>query len=247
MPSYVRRRLLSSLEVALSELAIRQEADLAYPLSILESLRQAVRFNEFWLGGIDMDGCEPTDGLILATNAADDLIKEYRQARYHEIDPLIQAVSRSNPVVSWQDVVEKGLSSPRLQLFHQHLKTYNVLPRTLVSFWNQQGKFYGGAVFTREAPFSSPELTLLAIVSRHVHDLLSAPILSAFNAQICLNTNEHNCLQLASHGLTSEEIGQELGLTTETVNAAVKTATKRLQARNRPQAVADAIRLGIIF
>lgn len=61
-----------------------------------------------------------------------------------------------------------------------------------------------------------------------------------------LSEREVACLQLAGDGRISEEIAENLGLSVHTVNAYLGSATMKLNAVNRIQAIAKAIRLGYI-
>ncbi|KEQ05790.1 LuxR family transcriptional regulator [Pseudorhizobium pelagicum] len=61
-----------------------------------------------------------------------------------------------------------------------------------------------------------------------------------------LSEREVACLQLAGDGRISEEIAENLGLSVHTVNAYLGSATMKLDAVNRIQAIAKAIRLGYI-
>jgi len=61
-----------------------------------------------------------------------------------------------------------------------------------------------------------------------------------------LSEREIECLQLVGDGLKSEAIGASLGLSVHTVNAYLGSATTKLDAVNRIQAIAKAIRLGLI-
>ncbi len=61
-----------------------------------------------------------------------------------------------------------------------------------------------------------------------------------------LNDRELQCLQLAADGHKSEAIAGELQLSVHTVNAYLGFAAGKLDAVNRIQAIAKAIRLGLI-
>jgi Response regulator containing a CheY-like receiver domain and an HTH DNA-binding domain len=61
-----------------------------------------------------------------------------------------------------------------------------------------------------------------------------------------LNEREIECLQMVGDGMKSEAIGEKLGLSVHTVNAYLGSATTKLDAVNRIQAIAKAIRLGLI-
>lgn len=61
-----------------------------------------------------------------------------------------------------------------------------------------------------------------------------------------LTTREREVLTLLAEGLTHEEIGARLSISAETVRTHVRKASDRLGAATRTQAVATALRLGLI-
>lgn len=63
---------------------------------------------------------------------------------------------------------------------------------------------------------------------------------------ISINNRETECLQFAGNGMTSDDIAERLGLSVHTVNAHLSSATSKLDSVNRIQAIAKAIRLGLI-
>jgi DNA-binding NarL/FixJ family response regulator len=61
-----------------------------------------------------------------------------------------------------------------------------------------------------------------------------------------LTSRELDVLRLLAEGLPHEQIGSRLGITAETVRSHVRKASDRLGASTRTQAVATALRLGLI-
>jgi len=61
-----------------------------------------------------------------------------------------------------------------------------------------------------------------------------------------LSKREREILRLLSHGNTNEEIGRELFISPETVRTHVRRAIAKLEAKTRTQAVATALRNGLI-
>lgn len=59
-----------------------------------------------------------------------------------------------------------------------------------------------------------------------------------------LTPRQRDCLSLARNGLTSLQIAAALGLSYRTVNQYIGDACRRLGARNRAQAVAEAVLRG---
>lgn len=70
--------------------------------------------------------------------------------------------------------------------------------------------------------------------------------INALAALESLNEREIECLQMVGNGMKSEAIGKYLNLSVHTVNAYLGSATTKLDAVNRIQAIAKAIRLGLI-
>jgi DNA-binding NarL/FixJ family response regulator len=61
-----------------------------------------------------------------------------------------------------------------------------------------------------------------------------------------LTTRERQVLRMLADGLAHEEIANQLGIGSETVRTHVRKASSRLGASTRTQAVATALRLGLI-
>jgi len=61
-----------------------------------------------------------------------------------------------------------------------------------------------------------------------------------------LSPRQLECLRLAAAGKTSSEIASALGISSRTVDQYVGEACERLNVRNRIQAVAKALSLGLL-
>lgn len=65
-------------------------------------------------------------------------------------------------------------------------------------------------------------------------------------SQPVLTRRQRECLSLVRKGLTSLQIAAELGMSHRTVNQYIGDACRRLGARNRTQAVVEAVLRGEI-
>jgi LuxR family quorum sensing-dependent transcriptional regulator len=93
---------------------------------------------------------------------------------------------------------------------------------------------------------SAADLAELFLIAAHVFDQL-ADIKSLDNRVIdTLNDREIDCLNWTAAGKTSAEIAEILLLSEHTVNHYLNRATKKLDTVNRTQAVAKALRVGLI-
>ncbi|WP_162654196.1 helix-turn-helix transcriptional regulator [Lentilitoribacter sp. Alg239-R112] len=103
------------------------------------------------------------------------------------------------------------------------------------------------------AVFFAPSITISREMLMDIHKktfillktLLKIELSSKVDV-ISINNRETECLQFAGNGMTSDDIAEQLGLSVHTVNAHLSSATSKLDSVNRIQAIAKAIRLGLI-
>jgi DNA-binding NarL/FixJ family response regulator len=106
-----------------------------------------------------------------------------------------------------------------------------------------------GAVVLKEAPLSDVVRALTSILGGrpYVDAALAARALSPQGAvSRGLTERETQVLRLLADGLSHEQVGQQLEISAETARTHLRKACERLEAGTRTQAVARAIRLGLI-
>jgi DNA-binding CsgD family transcriptional regulator len=105
----------------------------------------------------------------------------------------------------------------------------------------------GGVGFSGDrSAFSSYEMLQLHMICNHVFDRLYQISRGDQKAGEDLTQREIDCLNWTAAGKTSVEISDILTLSEHTVNHYLNRATKKLDTVNRTQAVAKALRMGII-
>ncbi|MBO3759055.1 autoinducer binding domain-containing protein [Ciceribacter sp. L1K23] len=95
-------------------------------------------------------------------------------------------------------------------------------------------------------PFSLSELIELSYLSMYVYNRLAEIRDMDNRATEMLTEREIDCLNWTAAGKTSVEIAEILGLSEHTINHYLNRATKKLDTVNRTQAVAKALRIGLI-
>ncbi|MFC5759546.1 MULTISPECIES: helix-turn-helix transcriptional regulator [unclassified Rhizobium] len=95
-------------------------------------------------------------------------------------------------------------------------------------------------------PFSPTEMRELSYISIHVFDRLAEIRNLDTRMTDTLTDREIDCLNWTAAGKTSAEIAEILDLSEHTVNHYLNRATKKLDTVNRTQAVAKALRIGLI-
>jgi DNA-binding CsgD family transcriptional regulator len=214
------------------------------PLAMVEKLRTLVPFDRYAVVGLDIEGMQFGRGAILMTDMPEAYLTTYISEGLATSDPLVQLASPDQPVVQTEQSMGKQ-GDAKSQRLGQVIRRFDIAPRTGFTLWNSRGA-YGGAVFTRKHAFSEDEITLLSSFVPVLHREAARPALAALSRCIGLSRSELECIRLAAQGLTSDDIAEETPLTRETVNTYLKSATKKLKARNRTQAVVHALRIGMI-
>jgi two-component system nitrate/nitrite response regulator NarL len=106
------------------------------------------------------------------------------------------------------------------------------------------------AIVLKEAPLADLARALKTILEGrpYIDPALAVDVMSIGNggAGARLTAREVDVLTLLAEGLSHEEIGSRLEIASETVRTHARKAAGRLGAKTRTQAVATAIRLGLI-
>ncbi|MFB9912524.1 LuxR family transcriptional regulator [Rhizobium paknamense] len=105
----------------------------------------------------------------------------------------------------------------------------------------------GIVTWTGDMPaFSTPDMMALNYLSAHIFNRLAE--IRDMDARVTetLTEREIECLNWTAAGKTSIEISEIMGLSEHTINHYLNRATKKLDTVNRTQAVAKALRLGLI-
>jgi len=95
----------------------------------------------------------------------------------------------------------------------------------------------------------SLEIARRPLVSQRVlerYRQLSQTSLGPGNSDMPLNTRERVILRYVAEGLTNRQIGRAMGMSENTVKAAVSSILRKLSLRHRTEAVVFAIRRGWI-
>lgn len=210
---------------------------------MVERLRRAVPFDFIYISGLDVDHYRVGQGFSIDTDLPPNYLEAYEAGQFHQTDPFILAAKASKKVVVEQDVY--ALTAPPEKLAHLQAQ-FGVKNRT--TFPIARGSVVYGAVgFTRTTPFDAEELNFLGTFSEALHQVITRPLMERFAAKnLRLSKGEIACLLHASRGLTTAGIAQSTAYRIDTVNSYLIAAAKKLNASNRTQAIAEAIRRRLI-
>ena len=183
---------------------------------------------------------------VLLTSWPDEMLKTYDHAGLIFGSPVIERLRHStNPFTYDSDRTNRrridGKAAIATTLFDRHGLSRGAYFPAHNSTGLRGALAFGG---TREAlnPREMAELNAVAnLIFTEVVDLRAGR-----RQTVSLSRREIECLSWASAGKTSVEMSEILGLSEYTVNHYLNRATRKLDAVNRVQAVAKAIRAGLL-
>jgi LuxR family transcriptional regulator, quorum-sensing system regulator SdiA len=172
------------------------------------------------------------------------------QEKFDQVDPARTVADRAMEPIDWAELPR---TRPRLRKFFRHFME-NDLGRNAVSSVFR-GPLGDRSVLTltsdsteRRWLTQKPDLMSgLLLLHPSFHRTVLRSVFRIEGGEIIkLTPRERECLGLAAHGLTSKQIGENLGLTAATVNFFIDAAAVKLGAGNRAHATAKAVALGLI-
>ncbi|MBD9371228.1 autoinducer binding domain-containing protein [Rhizobium sp. ARZ01] len=214
--------------------------------TLLADVTRAYGLSSYLLINVPTNTSTEISPYVLMTTWPDDMLKGYDQAELILGSPVIQHLRDStNPftydTISTNSIRHDGKAQIAISLFGQY-----GLPRGAYfpahNPLGQRGALAFGGNRTVLTHMEMAELN--AIANLAFNKVLEFRVGGRSN--VSLSRREVECLSWASAGKTSVEISEILGLSEYTVNHYLNRATRKLDAVNRVQAVAKAIRAGLL-
>ena len=216
---------------------------------VVETLDGIVRrhgFRGYLLINVPSETSTDFSSHVLLTSWPDEMIETYDHAGLIFGSPVIARLRQStNPftydVNSAGNARGDGKTAIAVALFERHGLSRGAYFPAHNSAGLRGALAFGGM---RE-PLQPREMAELnAVANRVFTDVLE--LRAGREQAISLSRREVECLSWASAGKTSVEMSEILGLSEYTVNHYLNRATRKLDAVNRVQAVAKAIRAGLL-
>lgn len=182
----------------------------------------------------------------IITNWPAELLAGYDEIRMLPDSPVIQHLRSSTIPISVDiDNPTRAFDGP-LEVRRELFTRFGILRGTYYPVHDALGT-RGAVSFSGDrAPFTLQEKMELMFLAVHVFNQLAAIRDLDHRATDNLTEREIDCLNWTAAGKTSVEIAEILGLSEHTINHYLNRATKKLDTVNRTQAVAKALRIGLI-
>jgi DNA-binding CsgD family transcriptional regulator len=245
MPTYKTQNISAPKDQAALEVQANKLGTVHAQLPAIAQLRAIVPFDQYALSGLDYPGLGIGAGVMLGSDMPPEFLRSFLDQGLYRQDPMSAMLSPETPWASWHDLSPEERARPELGPIRLLQTLHGVSTRSVIAFYRGRNHF-GGATFTRDTPFTAPEKFILEAAARMIHTELSDLQLRNMAEHTGLNVGEVSCLNAASHGMSAEDCATTTGFTVETVASYIKSATKKLGANNRTQAVAEAIRRRLI-
>lgn len=209
----------------------------------IELTRSAVPFDSVMIVGLDIEHYDFATFRSVDTDIPPAFFDAYIGELLFPDDPLVLASRTTHDCIT--DVAAYAAHHPSDRLSYV-LERFGLFNRTFF-FLRRAESVFGAACFSRKTPFSDDEIGYLGMVAPALHTAIKRPLMTEFAAaKLRLNDGELACLQMASRGMTSDEMAERSSFQLDTDNTYIKTAARKLGASNRVQVVAEALRRGLI-
>lgn len=188
-------------------------------------------------------------GPALAFNCPEDWVKHYLLKQYQEIDPVLLNAPFQRRPYRWSDIKRQTALSTKQRQMLQESEDAKVCNGLSIPLHGPAGESYVISLATDDHRFDSTpfegQIHVLAIQFYVAYSTLaSAP--GPDPAIPRLSHRERECLSWSAQGKSAWAIGMILGVSENTANFHIKSAMKKLGTTNRVQAVALAVRAGLI-
>jgi len=227
-------------------LAVRSLTDAQATLDVI---RSSLGLERFLYGVTRATRMEAGANLVIC-NYQSPWMQRYVEQDYFSIDPVVSHCFSSSLPYTWDRLHQDACEQP-VRRFISEAQDFGLKNGVSVGLRGRRGQDALLSVATSVDTNSARSdlkravpmvYTILPYVYEALHPLAS----NDHGGNPSLSNRELECLLWSAEGLTAQEISDRICISTPTVNFHLKNAAGKLGVRNRTQAVARAILLGVI-
>ncbi|MGK6313964.1 LuxR family transcriptional regulator [Neorhizobium sp. DT-125] len=180
----------------------------------------------------------------VVTNWPVELMSHFDRESLMQTSPILRKLRKSTLPFTFD--LETVATDRRGQLAHSIFGRFGVVRGAYFPVHDMSGA-RGAVSFAGDGPlFNRQQMMEMMYISIHVFERLAEIRNLDVRATDTLTDREIDCLNWTAAGKTSAEIADILTLSEHTVNHYLNRAAKKLDTVNRTQAVAKALRIGLI-
>jgi LuxR family quorum sensing-dependent transcriptional regulator len=229
---------------------INAASDTAAIINILDQAGGTFGYDNFSISGLPQPG-EKIDPYIMACRWPGEWAERYVARNYVAIDPVIALTQRSLNPFSWAEATV-GQTAQQAAMMDEATE-FGLVDGFAVPIYSVSG-FQAIVTFGARAwTMSLPEKRALHLVAIYAHNAIRSHLPGANDGRdkrdghgTRLTGREMDCLKWSAAGKTAVEIAAITGIAARTVEHHLERAATKLNAVNKTQAVATAIRQRII-
>jgi LuxR family quorum sensing-dependent transcriptional regulator len=173
----------------------------------------------------------------------------YIENGFSTSDPVTRALKAARRPFHWRDLERRVGEDPAAKRVMREASEFGLVDGVAVPVFGPSGLAATASFAGTRRDLSETESIALHLVAIYAASraeeiawMPQAPVAPQAN----LTPREIDCLQWSSEGKTSWEIGEILNISERTVESYLKTAAQKLSARSRTQAVAIAMKRGLV-
>ena len=214
----------------------------------LSEITDMFGYSAFCLSAIPDPGIK-MDSYVMLSGWSEEWFDHYMENDFVQEDPVIQKLRATTKPFVWSSVFENKtpLSEKARQVMNDatefRMKDGLCVPIFSISGFQAGMSFGGERTDLTEQEQGAMQLLTIGAYNR-IRDLVGS-----FGKMVSvpkLTARERECLKWTSAGKTSWEISQILNISQHTVDWYLTSAAKKLGAANRPHAVAEGFRKGLL-
>jgi DNA-binding CsgD family transcriptional regulator len=181
---------------------------------------------------------------------------KYRECGYARVDPRVTMTAQRLSPVIWD--AADAESDWSVRRFLADAARFGVRSGFAVSFRDASDTRVVVALDSTLSPISEArfasvvgKLGTLMLLAVALHERVLRPRCNALADAVPgdahgLTHREGQCLRMAASGLTSGDMGNKLGIAERTVNFHMRNVLRKMEALNRPEAIAKALARGVL-
>lgn len=237
-------RLQSALDF-IEKISERSDVD-----TMLEQLRHVVGrfgFESFLLTGVPDPG-RRIDGYIMLSGWNESWLERYVSEDYVQVDPIARRLQDASDPFVWSEVTAGLDLMPSGRRVMEEAADIGMVDGLCVPLYDLDGRRSVLSMAGRSIDLSPADRGVLHLVGMYAQNRIREMVeaRSITPTRPPLSPRERECLQWTAAGKTSWEIATILCLSQSTTDGYIASATRKLGAANRTQAVAEGIRRGLI-
>ena len=221
---------------------------------VMLAIMRQMGFDSFMYGMANTTGPLRQHARVFVwTTLPPEWVRRYGEMGYIEVDPrATQTFNRTVPLI-WD--AHDYREDARCRAFFQDAARFGVCSGVVVSFSDPDHGRVVCAFNSAVTPVSAERRGVLQarlgeimLFATSFHDFFMARLVDTHASLMArvspLSDRERQCLELAARGMTSNDIGDKLGIAERTANFHVSNVIRKIGVLNRKEAIAVAIARG---